>query len=319
MSALYLTETDVAKLIDMPAVIGVVEGAIKHLADAPEANVPRRRAKGDGIILHTMSAAADYLGYTGWKAYTTTKRGARFLVGLYSNATGELVAMLEADRLGQLRTGATTGVAVKHLARQDADAVGLFGTGTQARTQLAAVAAVRPIKHALVYGRDEARRRQFCDQMEDELGLEVVPAGSPEETVHDMPIVVTATTSREPVFPGSELAPGALVCAVGSNWLNKAEIDVVTISRAARVVCDDVDACRHEAGDLVPAVTEGKFDWSAAVGLDEVLTGQKVGRKSNDELIVFKSVGLAIEDVALAVELVQRARAAHFGRSLPLG
>ena len=150
MSALYLTETDVAKLIEMPAVIGVVEEAIKHLAEAPEANVPRRRAKGSGVILHTMSAAVDYLGYSGWKAYTTTKRGARFLVGLYSNATGELVALLEADRLGQLRTGATTGVAIKHLARRDADSIGLFGTGTQARTQLAAAAAGRPIKHAVV-------------------------------------------------------------------------------------------------------------------------------------------------------------------------
>jgi alanine dehydrogenase len=319
MSALYLTETDVAKLIDMPAVIGVVEEALKHLADVPDANVPRQRAKGSGIILHTMSAAADYLGFTGWKAYTTTKRGARFLVGLYGNATGELVALLEADRLGQLRTGATTGVAVKHLARADADSMGLFGTGTQARTQLSAVAAVRPIKQALVYGRDEARRRRFCDEMEDELGIDVVPAGSPEEAVRGMPIVVTATTSREPVFAGADLAPGALVCAVGSNWLNKAEIDVITIAHAARVVCDDVAACRNEAGDLVPAVTEGKFNWSAAVGLPEILAGRKVGRKSNDEIIVFKSVGLAIEDVALAVELVQRAKAAHFGRSLPLG
>jgi len=318
MPFLYLTEADVAQLIDMPAVVGVVEEGFRRMASGGTANVPRQRAVGRGVILHTMSAADDALGYVGWKAYTTTKHGARFLVGLYEAATGALAALIEADRLGQLRTGAATGVAVRHLAPQDADRVGLFGTGTQARTQLAAVAAVRSLRQAVVYGRDETRRRTFAADMAQELGIEVVAAAAPSEAVRNMPIVVTATTSRTPVFDGADLAAGALVCAAGSNWLNKSEIDAATVA-GARVVCDDVAACRHEAGDLHAAATAGVFDWSNAVALADVVAGNVPPRRAAGERTVFKSVGLAAEDVALAAELVQRARAAGAGTTLPIG
>lgn len=318
MATLYLTEADVAGLIDMPATIAVVEASFRRLAGGAVANVPRQRAVGRGVILHTMSAADDGLGYVGWKAYTTTKRGARFLVGLYESATGRLAALVEADRLGQLRTGATTGVAVKHLPAEGADRVGLFGTGTQARTQLAAVAAVCKLRQAVVYGRDEGRRRAFATDMSTELNLEVVPVSSPVEAVRDLPIVVTATTSRTPVFDGRDVSSGTLVCAVGSNWLNKAEIDATLVRRAARVVCDDVAACRHEAGDLHAAAEAGAFDWSKAVPLADVVAGRIAGRTAPDEIAVFKSVGLAAEDVALAAEIVRRARDAGVGTMLPI-
>jgi ornithine cyclodeaminase/alanine dehydrogenase len=265
-----------------------------------------------------MSAADDGIGYVGWKAYTTTKHGVRFLFGLYESATGRLAALIEADRLGQLRTGATTGVAVKHLTPDDADRVGLFGTGTQGRTQLAAIAAVRKLRQAVVYGRDETRRRAFAAQMAAELNVEVVPAATPGEAVRDLPIVVTATTSRTPVFAGDDVSPGTLVSAVGSNWLNKAEIDVGLIGRAARIVCDDVAACRHEAGDLHAAAEAGALDWSKAVPLADVVAGRVAGRTPPGEVAVFKSVGLAAEDVALAAEIVRRARDAGIGSMLPI-
>lgn len=319
MSTLYLTEADVTALVDMPATVDIVEASFRRLAGGEVANVPRQRAVGRGIILHTMSAADDGLGYVGWKAYTTTKHGARFLFGLYESATGRLAALVEADRLGQLRTGATTGVAVKHLSPQNADRVGLFGTGTQACTQLAAVAAVRRLRQAVVYGRDETRRREFAAAMSAELNIEVVPASSPTEAVRDLPIVVTATTSRTPVFDGRDASPGTLVCAVGSNWLNKAEIDATLVGRAARVVCDDVAACRHEAGDLHAAAEAGTFDWSQAVSLADVVAGRAASPAASNEVGVFKSVGLAAEDVALAVEIVRRARVAGAGTRLPIG
>lgn len=315
---LYLTEADVAALVDMPTTIDVVEASFRRLAGGEVANVPRQRAVGRGVILHTMSAADDGIGYVGWKAYTTTKHGVRFLFGLYESATGRLAALIEADRLGQLRTGATTGVAVKHLTPDDADRVGLFGTGTQGRTQLAAIAAVRKLRQAVVYGRDETRRRAFAAAMSAELNLEVVPASSPAEAVRELPIVVTATTSRTPVFAGDEVAPGTLVSAVGSNWLNKAEIDVGLIGRAARIVCDDVAACRHEAGDLHAAAEAGAFDWSKAVPLADIVAGRVAGRTSPGEVAIFKSVGLAAEDVALAAEIVRRARDAGIGSMLPI-
>lgn len=317
MPTLYLTEADVTRLVDMPTTIDVVEQAFHKLGLGEVSNIPRNRATAPGVVLHTMSAAADYLGYCGWKSYTTTHSGARFLVGLYEHATGELVALIEADSLGQLRTGAVTGVAVKHLAAKGADQVGLFGTGTQARTQLAAVAAVRKLKKAFVYGRDPERRASFATWLSEELAIEVVPVDSPAQAVREMPIVVTATTSREPVFAGDDLATGTLVCAAGSNWLNKAEIDVRTVRRAGRVVCDDIAACKHEAGDLQPALREGVFDWRHAVSLGDVIAGKADGRRTADEIILFKSVGLAMEDVALGAEVLRRAKEAGIGTHLP--
>lgn len=317
MNAVYLTESEVSRLVDMPAVLTIVEECLRKLAAKQADNVPRMRAAAPGIILHTMSAAAEYLGYCGWKAYTTTKHGARFLVGLYESATGRMVALIEADRLGQLRTGAVTGVAVKHLAAESANTLGLFGTGTQARTQLLAVANARRLERAVVYGRDAERRRRFAEEASRECGLEVEPVDDPRYAVRDLPIIITATTSRTPVFDGHDLAAGALVCAVGSNWRNKAEIDVETVRRAARIVCDDVAACKHEAGDLFPAAEAGVFDWSRAVSLGEVIGNPLAGRSSPADNIVFKSVGLAIEDVAVAVEILGRAETAGVGLPLP--
>ena len=319
MPALYLTEDDVRKVVDMPAAINIVERAIKHLADGKATNVPRNRASAPGIILHSMSSADEYLGTCGWKQYTTTKHGARFLVGLYDNAGGDIAALIEADYLGQLRTGAVTGVAVRRLARSDANRVGVFGTGAQARTQLEAVAAALPIKQALVYSRDAQRRAQFCETMASRLGIAVESVAEPAAAVRGLPIVVTATTSKTPVFNGDDVGPGTVVCAVGSNWLNKAEIDTATVARAARVVCDDVAACRHEAGDLVPALEVGVFRWEQAVSLGDVLAGRAVGRTTDDDVLVFKSVGLAVEDVAMATEILSQAKAANLGTPLPFG
>ncbi len=318
MHPLYLTEADVNLLIDMPTTIGVVEQSFLHLAEGRATNVPRNRAVGKGIMLHTMSAADDALGYVGWKAYTTTKFGARFLVGLYESATGKIAALIEADRLGQLRTGATTGVAVKHLANLDADRLGLFGTGTQARTQLEAIAAVRELKQVLVYGRDAERRRAFAQSIGEELQLDVTAVETPAEAVRDLPLVVTATTSREPVFDGNDLSPGCTLSAAGSNWLNKTELDATAVRRAARVVCDDFAACKHEAGDLHFAAQHGAFDWTHAVPLADVVAGRVAGRKNPDEIVLFKSVGLAAEDVAMAAELLKRAKEQGRGVELPM-
>ncbi len=192
--ALYLTEADVERLLDIPLAIQAVEAAFKRLADGEAQNVPRTRARSPGIVLHTMSAAAAYVNLVGWKCYTTTSGGGgKFLVGLYDALTGNLVALIEADRLGQLRTAATTGVAVQWMAQPDATEVGLIGTGWQARGQLAAVAAVRPIQVAYVYGRNEERRQRFTDEMCGELGIEVRAVDRPHEAVEDL-----RSSSRQP-------------------------------------------------------------------------------------------------------------------------
>lgn len=316
---LYLREDDVTRLLAMPVVIEVVEEAFRQLAAGRAHNVPRQRARGTGIILHSMSAAADYLGVVGWKQYTTTGRGAKFLIGLYDGQSGELVALIEADRLGQLRTGAVTGVAARWLARTDADSLGLIGCGWQAESQLLAVSAVRPLRRVAVYSRDPDRRRAFAERMSSQLGIEVLPVDSAQAAVSDMSIVVTATSSRDPVLHGDWLAPGTLVCAIGSNWLHKAEVDVATVERTHVIVCDSVECCRHEAGDFVAALEAGKFSWDRALDLSSILAGAAPGRESRNDVILFKSVGMAIEDVAVASRLLELARAAGCGETLRLG
>lgn len=317
MDVLYLTEADVEQLADMRTAIEVCEEAFRRLAAGEADNVPRTRAIAPGIVLHSMSAAAAYLNTAGVKTYTTTRQGARFRLDLYDGG-GALVAMIEADRLGQLRTGATTGVAVQAMADPAATEVGLFGSGWQAQSQLAAVASVRAIKVAYVYSRNEQRRHDFAEKMSQRLQIDVRPVDRPQDAAEELPIVITATHSREPVFDGSWLAEGSLVCAIGSNWLNRAEIDCTVMRRADNIVCDSVRACRNEAGDFVEALEKGIFDWSRAVELADVVTGRATGRNTRDSITLFKSVGLALEDVALGAKLLVQARARKLGRALSL-
>jgi len=315
MSFLYLTETDVDRLMTMDRVLPIVERAFLELANKRADNVPRRRARAGSTVLHNMSAAAEYLGVVGLKAYTTTKHGARFLVSLFDAANGELLAVIEADRLGQLRTGAVTGVALKYLA-PDAKSLGLIGTGYQAETQLAAAAAVLPLKTVRVFGRDPERREKFASKMTAQLSLEVTPMASAAATVEKLPVVITATSSSQPVLNGNDLARGVLVCATGSNWPQKAELDVTTIRRAELVVCDSVAACELEAGDFREALAQQVFSWKNAVELGDIVAGKVANHNQSRELTVFKSVGLAIEDVAVAYEAVQLAKEQGIGRLL---
>ena len=317
MSALFLTEADVERLLDMRTAMTAVEEAFRRLAAGEAMNVPRVRAKASGLVLHSMSAAADYLGLASIKCYTTTPAGARFHLSLYEQSSGRLLAILEANRLGQMRTGATTGVAAGYLAPPEAAELGLFGTGFQAQTQLAALAVARPIKRVFVYSRNEQRRETFAGEMSERLKIEVVPVDRPQEAVEDLPIVVTATGSREPVFDGSWLAEGALVCAVGSNWLYKAEIDSTVVRRADNIVCDSVEACLHEAGDFVAALEKGIFDWSRAVNRCDVVSGRGAMHR-RDRITLFKSVGMAIEDLAVAAVVWQAAQSQGVGIPLPL-
>jgi ornithine cyclodeaminase/alanine dehydrogenase len=318
VTAIYLTEADVAKLVDVPTALIAVENAFANLAAQHAENSVRQRVRTPGLVLHSMAASAAYLGHVGWKTYTTTASGGQFLVGLYDAALGNLVALIEADHLGQLRTGATTAVAVKAMAPPDTKELGLFGAGWQAQGQLAAVANVCHLKTVYVYSRREEHRLDFARRMSSELNLDVRPVDRPREATEELPLVITATSSAQPVCDGREIEEGALVCAVGSNWPGRAEIDSYLVRRAGHVVCDSVDACRHEAGDLLLARESGDFDWSKAVNLADVVAGKEVGRSRHGGVSLFKSVGLAIEDVALASVVLERARAAGVGTPLPL-
>jgi ornithine cyclodeaminase/alanine dehydrogenase-like protein (mu-crystallin family) len=317
MTALFLTEQNVESLVDMSTAVDVVQEAFLQWANGKAMNVSRRRAKAPGIVLHSLCAGAEYLGYVGWKNYTTTKHGAKFHVAIYDNETGEMAAFIEADYLGQLRTGAASGVATAAMARPESRTVGLFGTGGQSRTQLEAVCNVRKIDYAEVYSRDESRREQFAEEMSDKLDIEIEPSPYPSDVAAEKDIVITATTSKEALFPGNVLSEGTHLNLMGSNHLRKTEVDVNTIRQADVIVCDSLEQCQWEAGDFVAALELGVTEWSLMHELKDVVSGHVTGRPTNEAITLFKSVGLGLEDVALAAEILKRAREQGVGEELP--
>ncbi|QDT50922.1 L-lysine cyclodeaminase [Symmachiella dynata] len=318
MAALFITEDEVRDLLDMETAIEVVEQAFVALAEGTAENVPRARAFAPGpFFLHTMSATADYLGVSGWKNYSSRPGHVEFLVGLYSIETGKLIALIEADYLGQLRTGAASGVATDYMARPDSKVVGVFGTGKQARTQLKAVCETRKIDYVEVYSRNDENRRRFADEMSELCNTEVEPVHAPDTAATEKDIVITATSSSAPVFDGRVLDEGTHLNVVGSNFLQKAEIDVTTVRRADVIACDSIAQCQLEAGDFSAALTEHAIDWPLMHELSAIVTGRNTGRPQKDSVTLFKSTGLAIEDVALAAKLVDLATKERIGKPLP--
>lgn len=317
MSALFISESEVRDLLDMEMAIEVVEEAFRQLAVGKAENNPRTRTHAPGIFLHTMSATAEYLGVTGWKAYTTTRQGARFHVGLYDIATGEMLALIEADYFGQLRTGAVSGVATSYMARPDSKVVGIFGSGLQARTQLKAVCQVRDISYVEVYSRNAENREVFADEMSEFCNTEVVPVHAPDTAAAEKDIVITATKSKTPVFDGRKLDEGTHLNAIGVNFMQNAEIDITTVRRADVIACDSIEQCKIEAGDFREPIAERATDWPLMHELSAIVTGHETGRPQNESITLFKSTGLAIEDVALAAKLFERAKAEGLGQKLP--
>lgn len=317
MPALFLTESEVSELLTMPLAIESIEHAFLQWAKGKAVNVPRTRVTAPGILLHCMSASAEYLGYLGWKSYTTTGQTTQFHIALYEVETGKISALFEADQLGRIRTGAASGVATKYMARTDARRVGIFGTGRQARTQLLAVCQVRDISRIHVYCRTEKSRATFSHQMTQELGINVVPVSDPEQAVKDMDIIIASTTSKQPLFDGRSIAQGTHLNLVGSNFLHKSEVDTCTIERADHIVCDSVEQCKLEAGDLVNPIEQKVLNWSEVSNLSDVITQPELVRRSSSEITVFKSVGLAIEDVAAGVRVLKRAQQEERGQLLP--
>jgi alanine dehydrogenase len=319
MPVLLLTEDDVRRLLTMDAALEAVEAGFRKLGLDEAENVPRTRCRTDHVMLHVLSAAAKGIGYLGTKSYTTTRQGARFHVTLYDGRTGELLAMMHADYLGQVRTGAASGVATKYLARPEAATVGLFGTGKQARTQLLAVCKVRPVKRVQVFSRSEERRRRFAAEMSEACGAEVVPVDRPESAARDQDIVITATTSTEPVLRGDWLADGTHLNVIGSNYLGKAEVDTAALRRANLIVVDSKDQARREAGDLMPALEEGVIHGTDIVELGTVVLGQSRGRRTPQDVTLFKSLGIGLEDVVVAARVYAAAREQGVGRMIEWG
>ncbi|GBD35690.1 Delta(1)-pyrroline-2-carboxylate reductase [bacterium HR36] len=314
---LYLTETEVRELLTMPLALEAVREAFRSWGlDEAECTV-RERCQTDQAMLHTMSAALKRSGYLGFKAYLTGRHGAHFHVVLYRQDTPQPLAWIEADYLGQVRTGAVSGVATELLARADASEVGIFGSGKQARTQLWAVCCVRGVRCVHVYSPNSEHRQRFAEEMSRFLNVEVRPVNRPDLAAADKDIIITATTSREPILRGDWVSEGAHLNVIGSNFLSKAEIDVATLRRADVIVVDSKDQARREAGDLHAAMDEGSLHWSEVYELAQVVVGRYPGRRKQEEITLFKSVGIALADVAVAARVYELARQQGIGREVP--
>jgi ornithine cyclodeaminase/alanine dehydrogenase-like protein (mu-crystallin family) len=313
---IYLTEADVGRLVTVKDAIGVLEELFATWGQGATANLPRQRARLPGGSFNLMGAAYGAKGVHGLKAYAGLK-GGQFHTLLYSSHDGRLKAMIEADLFGQIRTGAASGLATRLLARADARTLGVIGTGRQSRTQVVAVCAVRPIKRVNVFARTPEHRESYARAMEKELGLEVVPVPTGEACVAEADVVVTITKSAEPVCRAAWLAPGAHVNAAGANSGDRRELDGETVLRSAVKVTDHVEQAKVEAGEFRDLVAAGKLAWSDIRELGELVTGKVTGRTSPSELTLFKSLGIALEDVAFAELVYQRALAAKAGRPIP--
>lgn len=307
---LYLTEQDVAELLTPADAVEAIEACFRRLAAGSVENRPRYRLGLEGGALAVMAAADLELGYAGAKVYAGFAEGARFVVLLFRADSPELVAVIEADKLGQLRTGAASGVAARHLASSGVRSLGVIGCGWQAETQVACIrAAVPQVERVVAYCRTEERLRAFCKQN----GAE---PGESHQDPAACDVVVTATTSKDPVLRGEWLQPGALVCAVGANDGRRRELDNVVLERAAFVCCDSVEDAKLESADLMEPISSGVLDWLEVHELQEVVAGEIAGRQSDEDIVVFKSNGLAAWDIAVAAAVVERARSAGAGREV---
>ena len=318
---LLLNESDVKAVLTMPDTVACVEAATKAHGLAQARNVPRQRIKLPRGTLHLLAGAdlaAPDGGYVGLKTYTSFREGNRFLTLLYSAENGRLLATIESDFLGMMRTGAASGVATKYLARADADVLANFGTGWQARGQVLAIAAVRPLKQVRVYSRDAERRQRFVAELSEQIDAELVACESPAEALDGALIVATATTARDPLFPSDAVADGTHINAAGSNALIRREIDERLVRRAGLIVVDSRAQAREESGDLLIPAERGWIDWDLLPELSAVVAGQARGRQSDSEITIFESQGLGLQDVTVAGLVYQKAKAAGLGQEIAL-
>jgi alanine dehydrogenase len=311
---LILREADVRQVVDMDAVIGAVESAMRELGEGVAQNQPRRRVFAPGGLLNVMFATYPGGGVTGLKAYTVATGGARFIVTTFA-LDGSMQALIESEHMGAYRTGAASAVAAKALRPKAPATVAIIGTGKQAATQALALSRVCEIRELRVFGRDAARRAAFARDRQAELGLKVVASDSAESAVRGADIVVTMTTSSEPVLSAEWVAPHALVIAAGSNYSSRVEIPADLVAGAREVIVDQISTAQLESGDLIHAQAAGMFEWDRAIELSSVLTGK--WRPSEEPgITLFESHGMAIWDLAAASVVLPAARKNALGEEV---
>ncbi len=315
---LFLGEAEVEELLNMDDAVHIVEETFRQQGQGNVINHPRNRIKTPKSMLHYLPGALPQMNVMGYKAYTSSKAGIKFRVFLHDIETGELLSIMDGNYMGMIRTGAATSVATKHMSRQDSSRVGIYGAGWQARGQAMGACAAREIESISVYSRDPNRNKAFCDEMRSLLDLEVIPAEKPEDVLNEVDILITATTSVQPVFSGEWLEAGVHINAIGGNFLFRREIDERCVGKCDVIVVESKDQSKLEAGELMPLIEKGRLRWEKIYELGEVVTGKVKGRNNGKEITLFKSLGIAIEDIAVAAHIYRLAKANSVGKELDI-
>lgn len=314
--ALFLKDEDVAQCVTMDAMLEAIESMQRQYGDGQAHNMTRRKIIADSGMLSVMGGGLFHQGLLGVKTYTVVKGAYSFQVSLYDANTGELLLYTQANRLGQLRTGATTGVAVKHLANPEDATVGIIGTGGQAPTQLEALSKVRGIKKIKAYSRTQERREEFARRMTDTMGVEVSAVTSNEDAVRDCDIVLCIAATMDPVVEAAWLKDGSTLIGAGPTTWRAREVDEAVITRAGKLIVDSTEQAAIEAGDLCSAVDKGIIQWSKVHELRHVVSGAVTGRDSNDQVVYAKIMGTGVADVAAAKLAYDSAKAAGLGTEM---
>ena len=316
---LFLKDEDVAQCVTMDAMLGSIETMQSQYGEGRAHNLTRRKIIAESGMLSVMGGGLFHQGLLGVKTYTVVKGSYSFQVSLYDADTGQLLCYTQANRLGQLRTGATTGVAVKHLANAGEATVGIIGTGGQAPTQLESVLkvrGVRGIKKIKAFSRNQERREEFARRMTDAMGVEVAPASTNEEAVRDCDIVICIAANMEPVVEGAWLKDGSTVIGAGPTSWRAREVDEATIARAGKLIVDSTEQAAIEAGDLCSAVDKGLLQWSKVHELRHVVSGVVTGRDNKDQVVYAKIMGTGVADVAAAKLAYDSAKAKGLGTEI---
>lgn len=316
--ALFLSENDVKKLLTVEMALEAVESAHRDLANGQAIDTPRARSRLPQTVLHILQGALPAQGVIGYKAYTSNKSGNRFLVHLFDAATGLLRAVIEADYLGMIRTGAASGVAARWLVRPDATVAGVFGAGWQAEGHVRAICAALPLECVKVFARKTDKLQDFCRRLCEQTGVSVVPAASAEDAVRGSDIVGTVTTAAQPLFDAAWLESGAHINAAGSNSLIRQELSEAAVRRCDLITVDAVPTALAEAGDLLPLLEKGRLHNRQLVELGDVIVGRHAGRTSLEQITLFESQGMAIQDLAVALRVLAAAEAAGLGQNIPM-
>lgn len=316
--ALFLSENDVKKLLTVEMALEGVESAHRDLANGLAIDTPRARSRLPQTVLHILQGALQAQGVIGYKAYTSNKSGNRFLVHLFDATTGQLRAVIEADYLGMMRTGVASGVAARWLARPDASVAGVFGSGWQAEGHVRAICAALPLECVKIFSRKPDKLQDFCRRLSEQTGVLVMPAASAEDAVRGSDIVGTVTTAAQPLFDAAWLEAGAHINAAGSNSLIRQELSEAAVRRCDLIAVDAVPTALAEAGDLLPVLEKGRLHSRQLVELGEVIVGRHAGRTSPEQITLFESQGMAIQDLAVALRVLAAAEAAGLGQTIPM-